>query len=114
MKVCLHGAHPLDCIVCFSGEVSRQGCPNFSSASGGGHGVHWWWGWVGRELGWGNCGGGAKIDGTVVGTTEDTVVTKGVTGGSGLVTGMLGWQPEGGNGVLCLGGEGSNAGLAVY
>ena len=34
--------------------------------------------------------GGAKIDGVVVGTTEDTVVTKGMTGGNGLVTGILG------------------------
>ena len=43
----------------------------------------------------GGCGGGtvikgAKMDGTVVGTMEDTVVTKGVTGGNGLVTGILG------------------------
>ena len=66
--------------------------------------------------GWGGgtVGRGAKIDGTVVGTTEDTVVTKGVTGGSGLVTGMLGWESEGGNGVLRLGGDGSDAGLTVY
>ena len=51
--------------------------------------------------------GGAKIDGVVVGMTEDTVVTKGVTGGNGLVTRILGWEPEGGNGVLRLGGKGS-------
>ena len=43
----------------------------------------------------GGCDGGvvdevAKIDGVVIGTTEDTVVTRGVAGGSGLVTGMLG------------------------
>ena len=67
----------------------------------------------------GGCGGGtviegAKMDGTVVGTMEDTVVTKGVTGGNGLVTGILGWEPEGGNGVVRLGGEGSDAGLTVY
>ena len=67
----------------------------------------------------GGCGGGtvikgAKMDGTVVGTTEDMVVTKGVTGGNGLVTGILGWGPEGGSGVVCLGGEGSDAGLTVY
>ena len=37
-----------------------------------------------------------------------------MTGGSGLVTGILGWELESGNGVLHLGGEGSNAGLAVY
>ena len=63
--------------------------------------------------GGGAVGGGAKINGTVVGTTEDTVVTKGATGGSGLVMGILGWEPEGGNGVLRLGGKGSEAGLAV-
>ena len=57
---------------------------------------------------------GAKIDGIVIGTTEDTVVTRGVTGGSGLVTGTVGWELEGGNGVLCLGGKGSDAGLTVY
>ena len=58
--------------------------------------------------------GGAKIDGTVVGATEDTVVTKGVTGGNGLVTGILGWEPKGGNRVVRLGGEGRDAGLTVY
>ena len=58
--------------------------------------------------------GGAKIDGVVVGTMEGTVVTKGVTGGNGLVTGILGWEPEGGSGVIRLGGEGSDAGLTVY
>ena len=67
----------------------------------------------------GGCGGrtvvgGAKIDGMVIGTTEGTVVTKGVTGGSRLVAGILGWEPEGGSGVVHLGGEGSDAGLAVY
>ena len=51
---------------------------------------------------------------TVVGTTEGTVVTKGVTGGNGLVAGILGWEPEGGSGVVRLGGKGSDAGLAVY
>ena len=58
--------------------------------------------------------GGAKIDGVVVGTIEGTVVTKGVTGGNGLVTGILGWELEGGSGVVRLGGEGSDAGLTVY
>ena len=41
----------------------------------------------------GGCDGGTvvgKIDEVVVGTAEDTVVTRGVTGGSGLVTGLLG------------------------
>ena len=31
-----------------------------------------------------------KIDEVVIGATEDAVVTRGVTGGSGLVTGLLG------------------------
>ena len=67
----------------------------------------------------GGCEGGTviesvKMDGTVVDTMENTVVTKGVTGGNGLVTGILGWEPEGGNGVVRLGGEGSDAGLTVY
>ena len=66
----------------------------------------------------GGCDGGtvdgAKIDGVVVGMTEDTVVTQGVTGGNGLVTGILSWEPEGGSGVVRLGGEGSDAGLTVY
>ena len=57
---------------------------------------------------------GVKIDETVVGTIEDMVVTKGVTGGNGLVTGILGWEPEGDNGVVHLGGKGSDAGLTVY
>ena len=52
----------------------------------------------------GGCTGGtvdrdAKIDGVVVGMTKDTVVTRGVTGGNGLVTGIVGWEPEGGSGV---------------
>ena len=67
----------------------------------------------------GVCNGGtvvrcAKIDGVVIGMTEGTVVTKGVTSGNGLVTGILGWELEGGNGVLHLGGEGSDTGLTVY
>ena len=57
---------------------------------------------------------GVKIDGMVVGTMEATVVTKGVTGGNGLVTGILDWGPEGGSGVVCLGGKGRDAGLTVY
>ena len=67
----------------------------------------------------GGCDGGtmdkgAKIDGVVIDMTEDTVVARGVTGGSGLVAGPIGWELEGGNGVLHLGGEGSDAGLTVY
>ena len=41
----------------------------------------------------GGCGGGAVVEKrnkVVVGTTEDIVVTRGVTGGRGLVTGLLG------------------------
>ena len=34
-------------------------------------------------------GGVAAVDGVVIGTMEDTVVTRGVTGGKGLVTGTL-------------------------
>ena len=75
--------------------------------AGGGGGLAG--GWDG-----GTVGGGAKINGMVIGTTEDTVVTKEVTGGNGLVTGTLDWELEGGNGVLCLDGESSNAGLTVY
>ena len=66
----------------------------------------------------GGCDGGAvddgaKIDGVVVSMTEGAVVTRGVTGGRGLVAGILGWEPEGGNGVLHLGGEGNDTGLTV-
>ena len=57
---------------------------------------------------------GVKINGVVVGMTNDTVVTRGVTDSSGLVTGTVGWELEGGNGVLHLGGEGSDAGLTMY
>ena len=50
----------------------------------------------GRLTGFGLLGGcvGGKVvekrDEEVVGTTEDAVVTRGVTGGKGLVTGLLG------------------------
>ena len=74
--------------------------------AGGGSGLAGGWGG-------GTVGRGAKINGTVIGTTEGTVVTRGVTGGSGLVMEILGWEPEGGNGVLHFGGEGSDVGLAV-
>ena len=66
----------------------------------------------------GGCGGravgGSVVVGLVVDTVGDTVVTRRVTGGKGLVTGTLGCELEGGKGVMCLGGEGSDAGLAVY
>ena len=51
---------------------------------------------------------------TVVDTTGDAVVTREVTGGKGLVTGTLDCELEGGNEEMHLGGEGRNAGLAVY
>ena len=79
---------------------------DMGSAGGGGALAGSWGG--------GTVDGGAKINGVVVGTTGDTVVTKWVTGGSGLVTGTLGWKLEDGNGALHLGGEGSDAGLTVY
>ena len=61
-------------------------------------------GGLAEGCGGGTVGGGAvvkdvKSDGTVVGTIEDMVVTKGVTSG---------------NGVVRLGGEGRDAGLTVY
>ena len=59
----------------------------------------------------GFAGGGTGLAG---GCDGGTVVTKGVTGGNGLVAGILGWEPEGGSGVVRLGGEGSDAGLTVY
>lgn len=46
--------------------------------------------------------------------TDDTVVTMGVTGGKGFITGTLGWDVEGGREAMCLGGEGKNAGLTKY
>ena len=67
----------------------------------------------------GGCGGGTvagdvKINEVFIGTAGGAVVIRGVTCGSWLVIGILGWEPEGGNGVLYLGGEGSDAGLTVY
>ena len=50
----------------------------------------------------------------VVDTTGDAVVTRGVTGGKGLVTGTLGCELEGGKEAMCLGGKVRDAGLAVY
>ena len=49
----------------------------------------------------GGCGGGTVGRGAVV--------TKGVTGSRGLA-----WELEGGSAAMCLGGEGSDAGLAKY
>ena len=54
-----------------------------------------------------------KARGLVVDMAGDAVVTRGVTGGKGLVTGTLGCELEGGKEVMCLGGEGRDAGLAV-
>ena len=42
------------------------------------------------------------------------MITKGMTGGKGLVTGILDCELEGGKGAMHLGGEGRDAGLAVY
>ena len=42
------------------------------------------------------------------------MVARGVTGGKGLVAGMLGSELEGGNGAMHLDGKGRKAGLAVY
>ena len=64
--------------------------------------------------GGGTVGGGMMINEVFIGMTGGAVVVRGVTGGSGLVTEILGWKPEGDNGVLCLGDEGSDAGLTVY
>ena len=80
----------MDSIFSFSRENFREGIPDCVGASGGRHGVCWWWDWVGRGCDGGTVVRGVKIDGVVVGTTEDTVVTKGVTGGNGLVTEILG------------------------
>ena len=73
----------------------------------------------------GGCGGGTvdrgavinevvKAGELVVDTAGDAVVTRRVTGGKGLVTGMLGCELEDGREVMHLGGKGRDAGLAVY
>ena len=58
--------------------------------------------------------GAAEGRGLVVGITDDTVVTRGVTGGKGFITGTLGWDVEGGKEAMHLGGEDKNAGLIEY
>ena len=50
----------------------------------------------------GGCGGGTVDEGAVI----NEVVTRGVTGGKGLVTGMLGCRLEDGREAMHLGGEG--------
>ena len=80
----------MDSIFSFSREVSREGRFDFSGASGGGHGIAGGGGGLAGGCGGGIVGGGAVVDGVVVGTTEDTMVTRGVTGGKGLVPGTLG------------------------
>ena len=66
----------------------------------------------------GGCGGGTVGGGMVVGLVVDTVggtvVTRWVTGGRGLVTGMLSCELEDGKGVMCFGDKGKDAGFAVY
>ena len=70
--------------------------------------------------GGGTVGGGAvvnevvKAGGLAVDMARGTEVTRGVTGGKGLVIGTLGCEPEGGREAMCLDGEGRDAGLAVY
>ena len=69
----------------------------------------------------GGCGGWTVEGGVVINEVVEVVdtaggaeVTEEMTGGNGLVTGRLGCELEGGNEVMCLGGEGRDAGLAVY
>ena len=73
----------------------------------------------------GSCGGRTVVRvtvvneaveavGLVVDMTEGAVVTRGITGGKELVTGMLGCELDGGREVMHLGGESRDAGLAVY
>ena len=62
----------------------------------------------------GTVGGGTVVNGVIIGMTEDAVGTREVAGGKRLVTGTLDCGPEGGNEVMRLGGEGRDAGLAVY
>ena len=114
MEIHFYGIYPSVGIFSFSRENFRESVPDCvvlvvvdMGFAGGGTGLA------------GGCDGGtvvegAKIDVVVIDTTEGTMVTRGVTGGNGLVTGTLGWEVEGGNGVLCLGGEGSDTGLMVY
>ena len=73
----------------------------------------------------GGCGGGTvgrgavvnevvKAGGFVVDMVGGVVVTRGVTGGKGLVIGVLGCELEGGREAMRLGGKGKDAGLTVY
>ena len=62
----------------------------------------------------GGCGGGtvggdAVVNEMVVDVTQNTEVTRGVTGGRGLA-----WELEGGSAMKHLGGKGNDVGLAVY
>ena len=73
------------------------------------------WEWVGRRLWQWDCGWGvAVVNGVVVDTMGDAVVTRGMIGGKGLVTVMLGCKLEGGNEAMRLGSEGRNTELAKY
>ena len=67
----------------------------------------------------GGCNGGivdksAVVKEEAVDAVGGTVVIRGVTGGKGLITGMLGCELEAGREAMHLGGEGRDAGLAVY
>ena len=42
------------------------------------------------------------------------MVTRGVTGAKGFITGILGWELEGGKGAMHLDGKGRDTGLTVY
>ena len=57
---------------------------------------------------------GVKVVGLAVDGVGGTVVTRGVTGGKGLVTRTLGCELESGKETMCLGGKGRDAGLTVY
>ena len=67
----------------------------------------------------GGCGGGivdkdTMVNEVVTDATGGAVVTREMTGGKRLVTGTLDCELEGGREVMCLGGKGRDAGLAVY
>ena len=72
------------------------------------------WGGLAGGCDGGTVGRGIVVDEVAAGVAGGAMVTRGVTGGIGLVIGMLDWELEGGSGVIHLGGEGSDAGLAVY
>ena len=58
--------------------------------------------------------GGAEGGGLASGMAGGTVVTRGMTGGKGFVTEILGCELKGGKKAMCLGGKGRDAGLAGH